>query len=121
MPFIDHLKDERTVLKLIENQQLEVDALGYIRGRNIENAAIICSESQNLTEELVKLIIGRVAEGSYLFFDGDFKHQVDKDIFKKSPGIKRMIEVLAGEKLFGYVDMPISERSATAKLADKFD
>ena len=120
-PFIDHLKDEKTVQRLIEHNQLEVSALGYIRGRNIERAAIICSEAQNLTEELVKLIIGRAGEGTYIFFDGDFKHQVDKDIFKKSPGIKRMIEVLAGNKLFGYVDLPISERSATARLADEFD
>jgi len=119
MPLVDHLGSEQRVVKLIEHGQLEVPALEFIRGRNIENAAIICTEAQNLTEDMVKLIIGRVAKGSYLFFDGDFR-QYDRISFEKSPGIKRMIECLAGEKLFGYVHMSVSERSETAKLADKF-
>jgi PhoH-like ATPase len=120
-PFIDHLGSEQRVMKLVENGQLEVPALGFIRGRNLEHAVIICSEAQNLTEELVKLIIGRVGEGSYLIFDGDFHHQVDRPLFEKSPGIKRMIEVLAGNPLFGYVHLPKSERSSTARLADEFE
>lgn len=120
-PFIDHLGNEQRVMKLVENSQLEVPALGFIRGRNLEHSVIICSEAQNLTEELVKLIIGRVGEGSYLIFDGDFHHQVDRAIFEKSPGIKRMIDVLAGNPLFGYIHLPKSERSETARLADEFD
>lgn len=120
-PFIDHLKSEQRVMKLVEKGQLEVPALGFIRGRNLENSVIICSEAQNLTEELVKLIIGRVGEGSYLIFDGDFHHQVDRQLFEKSPGIKRMIEILAGNPLFGYVHLPKSERSEVARLADEFD
>lgn len=119
MPLVDHLGDERKVINLIEHGQLEVPALEFIRGRNIENAAIICTEAQNLTEDMVKLIIGRVAKGSYLFAEGDFR-QYDRISFEQSPGIERMIKVLAGEPLFGYVHMPISERSETAKLADKF-
>ena len=30
------------------------------------------------------------------------------------------IEYLQGDRLFGYVDLPIDERSDTARLADKF-
>ena len=120
-PFIDHLGSEQRVNKLIENGQLEVPALCFIRGRNIENAVVICSEAQNLTEDLIKLILGRIGKNSYIIFDGDFKHQIDKPIFEKSPGLKRLIEKLAGNKLFGYVDLPISERSDTARLADEFD
>jgi len=120
-PFIDHLQGEARVEKLLEKGQLEVPALGFIRGRNLDRCVIICSEAQNLTEELVKLIIAKAGEGSYLIFDGDFKHQVDRPLFEKSPGLKRMIEVLAGNPLFGYVDLPKSERSATARLADEFE
>lgn len=120
-PFIDHLGSEQRVMKLIENGELEVPALCFIRGRNIENAVVICSEAQNLTEDLVKLILGRIGKNSYVVFDGDFKHQIDKPIFEKSPGLKRLIEKLSGNKLFGYVDLPTSERSDTAKLADEFD
>ena len=120
-PFIDHLGSEQRVQKLVDAGQLEVPALCFIRGRNIERAAVICSEAQNLTEELIKLILGRIGKGSYVIFDGDFKHQIDKPIFEKSPGLRRLIQALSGNPLFGYVDLPESERSATARLADEFD
>lgn len=120
-PFIDHLGSEQRVQKLVDSGQLEVPALCFIRGRNIERAAVICSEAQNLTEDLIKLILGRIGKGSYVVFDGDFKHQIDKPIFEKSPGLRRLIQALAGNRLFGYVDLPESERSDTARLADEFD
>lgn len=120
-PFIDHLGSEARVQKLVDAGQLEVPALCFIRGRNIERSVVICSEAQNLTEDLVKLILGRIGKESYVVFDGDFKHQIDKPIFEKSPGLRRLIQALAGNELFGYVDLPESERSATARLADEFD
>ncbi len=117
-PLIDNLKSESAVLHMIENNQLEIVELDKIRGRSIDNAVIISTESQNLTEDLLRLVVGRVGKGSYLFLEGDFR-QVDRDIFEKSQGMKAAIRDLAGEKLFGYVDLPIDERSETARLADK--
>ena len=117
-PIIDNLKSEAAVMHMIKNGQLEIAALEHIRGRCFENCAVVCSESQNLDEDLVKLIIGRIGKGSYLFFEGDFK-QTDRLVFEKSPGMKTLIEDLAGEKLFGYVYMPVDERSPVARLAEK--
>ena len=48
-------------------------------------------------------------------------NQADKAIFDKSQGLEKMIESLQDEPLFGYVNMPKSERSAVARLADKLD
>jgi PhoH-like ATPase len=64
--------------------------------------------------------MGRIDEGSELWMDGDLK-QRDKIIFDKSQGLERMIESLQDEELFGYINMPKSERSAVASLADKLD
>ena len=119
-PFIDHVGDTQKVEKMLKEGQLEVEPLQSLRGRNIENAIIICSESENLTKEHIQLILARAAEGSAVWLDGDTR-QRDKAVFEKSKGLETMINKLAGEHLFGYVHLTKAERSATAALADKLD
>lgn len=119
-PFCDHVGGEDGVRMLIENDQLEVIPLGFLRGRSIRNAIIMCSEAENLTKEHIQLLLGRVDEGSALWIDGDVR-QRDKAAFEKSKGLETMIDRLKGEELFGYVHLVKSERSATARLADKLN
>ncbi len=118
MPLVDNLKSESAVIHMIKNGQLEVPALDYLRGRCFERTAVVCTESQNLTTDLMKLIVGRIGKGSYLFIEGDFE-QTDKDMFEKSPGMFDTLQSLKGENIFGYVHLPIDERSDTARLAEK--
>lgn len=119
-PFCDHVGGEDGVKMLIENDQLEVIPLGFLRGRSIRNAIIMCSEAENLTKEHIQLLLGRVDEGSALWIDGDVR-QRDRAAFEKSKGLETMIDRLKGEELFGYVHLVKSERSATARLADKLN
>lgn len=105
---------------LIENGSLEVIPLAFLRGRSIRNSIIYSMESENLTKQHIQLILGRVDEGSQLWMDGDIK-QRDRISFEKSQGLETMIERLRGDKLFGYVRLEKTERSATAALADKLD
>ena len=119
-PLLDHIGGLEGMYAMMDNNQLELQHLGYIRGRDIKNSIIIASEAENLTTQHIQLLIGRVGEGSQLWLDGDHK-QVDKQVFKDNSGLLRAVERLAGQSLFGYVDLPISERSATAKLADLLD
>ena len=119
-PFMDHVGGEDGVKLLIEHDQLEVIPLGFLRGRSIRNSIIICSEAENLTKEHLQLLMGRVDEGSALWIDGDVR-QRDRVAFEKSKGLETMIDRLKGEPLFGYVHLVKSERSATARLADKLN
>ena len=119
-PFADHCGGFEGIKRLVDEGKLEVIPLAYLRGRNIKNAIIYSMESENLTKEHIQLIIGRAAEGTQVWFDGDLK-QRDKVVFEKSQGLECMIEKLQDDPLFGYIDMPIVERSAVAALADKMD
>jgi predicted ribonuclease YlaK len=119
-PFCDHVGGEEGVHMLIEHGQLEVIPLGFLRGRSIRDSIIICSEAENLTKEHIQLLLGRVDVGSALWIDGDAR-QRDRATFEKSKGLETMIDRLKGEKLFGYVHLVKSERSATARLADKLN
>lgn len=119
-PMLDHVGGETGAKMLIERRQLEVIPLAFLRGRSIKNAIIISSEAENLTKEHIQLLLGRVDEGSNLWMDADLR-QRDREVFEKSAGIETMVERLKGEPLFGYVHLVKSERSATARLADKLN
>lgn len=120
LPFADHCGGIDGLKALIDNGQLEALPLAFLRGRSICNSIIYSMESENLTKEHIQLIMGRVDEGSQLWLDGDIR-QRDKATFEKSAGLETMIERLAGNKLFGYVHLIKSERSAVSALADLLD
>lgn len=120
MPLADHAGGEEGVKKMLENGTLEVIPLGHLRGRSLRNCIVFCTECENLTRQHIQLLMGRIDEGSQLWLDGDLK-QRDKDIFDKSAGLERLVERLAGNKLFAHVHLEKSERSEVAALADLLD
>lgn len=120
MPLADHCGGKDGLEYLIKQDKVNIEHLGWIRGRSFENAIIMCSEAENLTKQHVQLLIGRVGKGSNLWLDGDFK-QTDSKIFEDNNGLNIAIDKLKGHKLFGYVNLEKSERSETAALADLLD
>ena len=120
MPLADHAGGEEGIKKMLEIGTLEVIPLGHLRGRSLRNCIVFCTECENLTRQHIQLLMGRIDEGSQLWLDGDVK-QRDKDIFEKSAGLERMIERLAGNKLFAHIHLEKSERSEVAALADLLD
>lgn len=120
MPLADHAGGEEGIKKMLENDTLEVIPLGHLRGRSLRNSIVFCSECENLTRQHLQLLMGRIDEGSQLWLDGDTK-QRNRQIFEKSAGLERMIERLAGNKLFAHVHLEKSERSEVAALADLLD
>ena len=79
-PFYDKVGGKDGVERLISDGQLETVPLLYIRGRSFENSIIYVTEGQNMTTEIVKLLISRIGEGSVLYINGD-THQVDKKVY----------------------------------------
>lgn len=120
MPIADHVGGIDGVDLLMRHNKLEVQHLGFIRGRDIKNSIILCSETENMTKQQIQLLIGRVGEGSNLWMDGDFK-QTDAKVFEENNGLNLAIERLKGNRLFGYVHLQKSERSETSALADLLD
>lgn len=120
MVLADHLGGETGLDMQIMSGNIEIEHLGYIRGRDIKNTIIYCSEAENLTKEHVQLLIGRVGEGSALWMNGDFK-QTDSHIFRINNGLLSTVQKLAGHEKFGYVRLEKTERSETAAMADLLD
>ena len=120
MPLADHVGGRDGLERLISNQQIEVEHLGFIRGRDIKNTIIMCSEAENMTKEHVQLLLGRVGEGSALWLNGDYK-QTDHKVFTDNNGLMIAVDRLKGHPKFGFVKLVKTERSETAAMADLLD
>lgn len=120
MPLADHLGGESGLEMFINQGKIEIQHLGFIRGRNITNSIIYCSESENMTKEHIQLLIGRVADGSTLWINGDNK-QIDDKVFERNNGLSILVDKLKGNQKFATVTLHKTERSETAALADILD
>lgn len=101
---------------MVTQGKVEIAWLGDMRGRNISNSIVLCSESQNLTTSLVKMIISRMGENTRLIFDLDW-NQIDNKKYEKDNGMTSAINSLSGNPMFGVVELLDVERSPLARLA----
>ena len=120
MPLADHVGGVDSLEIMIGQGRVEIVHLGFIRGRDIKNSIIMCSEAENMTKEHIQLLLGRVGEGSSLWINGDYK-QVDAPVFRENNGLMIAVDKLKGHPRFGFVKLLKTERSETAAMADVLD
>ena len=72
--------------KLKDNDIIEVFALAYMRGMNIDNSILIFEEAQNSTPNQMKLLLTRIGFNSKFFISGDLE-QTDRYKDKKQSGL----------------------------------
>jgi PhoH-like ATPase len=104
----------------INNRQIEVAPLAFLRGREFNKSIVMISEAENITKEHMQLIMSRMGEKSILMVNGDFK-QVDNNIFEQNSGLLAFINSLKGHEEFGYVMLDKTERSKLAEMSSLLD
>lgn len=119
-PIADHIGGHFALDEMLENGTIELLHLGFARGRDIKNKIIFCDEAENLTREHVQLLLGRVSEGSEIWFAGDLR-QVDGKVFEDNNGLRALVANLSGNPLFGTVKLTKSERGEVSATADLLD
>jgi phosphate starvation-inducible PhoH-like protein len=72
--------------KLKEIEAIEVFALAYMRGMNIDNSILIFEEAQNATPNQMKLLLTRIGFNSKFFISGDLE-QFDRHKDKTQTGL----------------------------------
>ena len=91
-------KENREKLKEIE--AIEVFALAYMRGMNIDNSILIFEEAQNSTPNQMKLLMTRIGFNSKFFISGDLE-QTDRYKDKRQSGLYDAIQKFVGMKDIG--------------------
>jgi PhoH-like ATPase len=119
MPLADHLGGIDGLNGFLTSGKIEIQHLGFMRGRDIKNSIIYVSECENNTKNHIQLLIGRVGVGSQIWLNGDTR-QVDHDKFTINNGVNAL-KMLKGQELYGQVTMDKTERSKTSKLSDLLD
>ena len=121
-PLVDLIGIDQ-INKWMQDDKLEIVPVAYIRGRNFDDAIVLVSEAENLTEEHIKLLLARCGKNTKIFFDGDI-HQADSAIFKDRNGLKLLLKLHESPyfaKMFSTVQLIKIERSAVAGAADYLD
>ena len=119
LPIADAIGGQELLEEFINSGKIEVQPMNFIRGRDFKHSIIFCDEIDNLTKTLFQLLLGRVGEGSTLYIAGDYRQC---DLSKNfSEGLTLLCNKLRGNRLFGVVDMPVTERSTVANLSNLLD
>ncbi len=109
--------------KLKQNDVIEVFALAYMRGMNIDNSILIFEESQNSTPSQMKLLLTRIGFNSKFFISGDVE-QTDRYRDKTQSGLydalNRFREI---EKIgvFEFENKDIIRNPLISKILDKYE
>ena len=94
-------KESREELK--KSEIIEVFALAYMRGMNIDNSILIFEEAQNSTPNQMKLLLTRIGYNSKFFISGDLE-QTDRYKDKKQSGLYDAIQKFANVPDIGVYD-----------------
>ena len=110
-------KEYKRIGEMVENEELVITPLAYIRGRSLSKTFFIIDEAQNLTPHEVKTIITRAGEGTKMVFTGDV-NQIDSPYLDThSNGLSYFTERMRGQDLFAHVNLMKGERSYLSELA----
>ncbi len=114
---IESDRKQSKLIKLLDEENLVIAPLAYIRGRSLVDVYFIVDEAQNLTPHEVKTIITRAGENTKMVFTGDI-FQIDHPYLDTySNGLSYLINKMQGQKLYTHINLEKGERSELAELA----
>jgi phosphate starvation-inducible PhoH-like protein len=105
-PLFDSLEDMMEfsqMRKFIEMDIIEIIPLAFMRGRTLNEAAIICDEAQNTSPLQMLMVLTRLGRGSKMIITGDIT-QVDLETGLVS-GMIDASRTLKGIKGIGFVEL----------------
>ena len=115
-------KESREKLKEID--VIEVFALAFMRGMNIDNSILIFEEGQNATPSQMKLLLTRIGFNSKFFISGDVE-QSDKFKNKTHSGLWDAIEKFRNDQdvtVFEFTDdKDIVRNKLISKILKKYE
>jgi hypothetical protein len=119
---IEYIDD--TTEKLKEEGIIEVAALAYMRGWNVDNTILVFEEAQNATPSQIKLLITRIGYNSKFFISGDLE-QSDKFRDKTKSGLydaKVRLSDVKNIGLFEFTDpKDIVRNPLISEILKKYD
>lgn len=125
-PLYDALYDMIPGEKLarhMENGEIEVAPLAFMRGRTFSNAFVILDEAQNTTPTQMKMFLTRMGQGTRMVITGDLSQtDLPKDV-KSGLGdaIRRIEGIDEGITCVRFSDSDVVRHALAAKIIQAYD
>ncbi len=114
-------KEARETLK--DEGFIEIAALAYMRGWNVDNTILVFEEAQNATPSQIKLLLTRIGFNSKFFLSGDLE-QSDKYKDKTKSGLydaKRRLSGLPDVGVFEFSDEDIVRNPLISHILKRYE
>jgi phosphate starvation-inducible PhoH-like protein len=114
-------KDAREKLK--DEGFIEIAALAYMRGWNVDNTILVFEEAQNTTPSQMKLLLTRIGFNSKFFISGDLE-QSDKFKDRTKTGLydaKVRLGDLPNVGIFEFDDRDIVRNPIITEILRRYD
>lgn len=110
------------VNKMMENGEIEVAPLAFMRGRSLSNAFIVLDEAQNTTSTQMKMFLTRLGENSRMVINGDMS-QIDlpKDMKSGLKDCVRKISHVEGISMVHFSDQDVVRHELAARIVQAYD
>jgi phosphate starvation-inducible protein PhoH len=93
--------------KMMENGDIEVTPVGYMRGRTFNDAFIVVDEAQNMTKEQIEMAATRIGFNSKMVVTGD-PNQIDLSP-KSLSYLMPFVGIMRGEKGVGIQEFSVED------------
>lgn len=111
-------QDAADVLEEIRARgQLTMESVTHLRGRTLHSSFVIIDESMNLSPQVGKTILTRIAADSKVVFTGDTSQIDAAFLSEQTNALTALVTAFAGQDCFGHVRLLRGERSPLAELA----
>ena len=98
---IDKLAGKNAAKNLMDKGIIEVVPIAFMRGLSIDNAIVICDETQNFTPHIFKTLVSRIGTDSKYIFLGDVE-QVDRKS-KQESCLEQIMSIFKDSSIVGTI------------------
>ena len=101
---------------LFKDRFMEIQPIGFLRGRTIPDTCFIIDETQNIKPSDIKDIVTRAAKGAKFIFLGDPEQINNPELNTRYNGLVYLFEKMKDSKLSWQITL---SKSVRGKLADE--
>lgn len=124
-PLYDALFDmlpQDHITKLMENGEIEIAPLGFMRGRTLSNSFIILDEAQNTTPTQMKMFLTRLGMGSRMAVTGDMSQMdLPKNARSGLADAITKLDKIDEIKIIHFTQKDVVRHPLAAKVVDAYE
>ena len=101
----------------VDQGQLDMQPVTYLRGRSLHRSYIVVDEAQNLELGVLKTVLSRAGQGTKVVLVGDVSQIDNPFVSERTSALSVLADRFSGQELFGHLVLTQGERSVVADLA----